>query len=56
MAVGTSLTVGPINRVVPLAHSLGKPIFILNGEPTEYDSLATYLIREDISSMLREIC
>ena len=25
MAIGTTLTVGPINRVVPLAHSLGKP-------------------------------
>ena len=56
MAIGTTLTVGPINRVVPLAHSLGKPIFILNGEPTEYDGLASYLLRADISSTLQEIC
>lgn len=56
MAVGTSLTVGPINRVVPLAHSFKKPILILNGEPTEYDSLATFMIRGDISSTLKEIC
>ena len=56
MAIGTSLTVGPINRVVPMAHSLAKPILILNGEPTEYDSLATYLIMADISSTLDEIC
>ena len=56
MAIGTTLTVGPINRVVPLAHSLGKPIFILNGESTEYDGLASYLLRADISSTLQEIC
>ena len=56
MTIGTSLTVGPINRIVPLAHSLGKPILILNGEPTEYDGLASYLIRGDISSTLQEIC
>ena len=56
MAIGTTLTVGPINRVVPLAHSLGKPILILNGEPTEYDGLATYLLKADISSTLQEIC
>ena len=56
MVIGTTLTVGPINRVVPLAHSLGKPIFILNGEPTEYDNVATYLLKADISSTLQEIC
>ena len=56
MAIGTSLTVGPINRVVPLAHSLGKLIIIVNGETTEYDALASCLIRADISSTLQEIC
>ncbi len=56
MAIGTSLTVGPINRTVPLAHSLDKPILILNAEPTEYDGLASYLIRADISSTLQRIC
>ena len=45
MAIGTTLTVGPINRVVPLAHSLGKLIIIVNGEPTEYDNVATYLLK-----------
>ena len=56
MAIVTTLTVGPINRVVPLAHSLGKLIIIVNGEPTEYDALAECLIRADISSTLQEIC
>ena len=56
MAIGTSLTVGPINRTVPLAHSLDKPILILNAEPTEYDGLASYFIRADISSTLQRIC
>ena len=56
LAVGTSLTVSPINRVVPLAHSLSTPILIINGEQTEFESLATLVLHTDISSTLQKIC
>jgi len=56
LAVGTSLTVGPINQVVPLAHRLSTPIIIINGERTEYESLATLVLHTDISSTLQKIC
>ncbi|HJM99773.1 MAG TPA: Sir2 family NAD-dependent protein deacetylase [Acidimicrobiales bacterium] len=56
LAVGTSLTVSPINQVVPLAHSLSIPILIINGEKTEYEALATLVLHADISSTLQKIC
>ena len=56
LAVGTSLTVGPINQVVPLAYSLSVPILIINGERTEYDHLASLVMNTDISSTLQKIC
>ena len=56
LAVGTSLTVGPINKVVPLAHSLSTPVVIINGEKTEYKYLATLVLHADISETLQRVC
>ena len=56
MAIGTSLAVGPINQVVPLAYQLGTPVVILNGEKTEFDHLAILVVNADISTALDLIC
>jgi len=52
LTVGTTLAVGPINGVVPLARSRGARVVILNGEPTEMDDLAHALLRGSISEVL----
>ena len=56
MAIGTSLAVGPINQVVPLANRLDIPVIIINGEKTEFDHFATLVINADISETLDAVC
>ena len=56
IAIGTSLAVGPINQVVPLAYQIGVPVIIINGEKTEYDYLSTFVINADISATLSFVC
>ena len=56
IAIGTSLAVGPINQVVPLAYQIGIPILIINGQKTEYDHLSTFVINADISTTLSFVC
>ena len=56
IAIGTSLAVGPINQVVPLAYQIGVPVIIINGEKTEYDHLSTFVINADISATLSFVC
>ena len=55
LAIGTTLGVYPIAAVVPIAHERGVPVIILNGEPTEMDSLAEVLLRASISEVLPKI-
>jgi len=52
MAVGTSLSVYPINETVSIAKSVGARLVILNQEPTPFDSLADTVVRESISDAL----
>ncbi|MEC8974508.1 MAG: Sir2 family NAD-dependent protein deacetylase [Actinomycetota bacterium] len=56
MAIGTSLAVGPINQVVPLAYQLSIPVVIINGEETEFDHFATFVVNADISTTLNLVC
>lgn len=51
-AIGTTLGVFPIAGVVPLAKQSGARVVILNGEPTEMDSLADAVLRAGISETL----
>ena len=55
LAVGTTLGVFPVARVVPLAKQTGASIIILNGEPTEMDDLADVVVRGSISDLLPQI-
>ena len=54
-AIGTSLAVSPINRVVPIAKQQGAKVLILNGEPTEMDTLADVVINDSISDVLPQL-
>jgi NAD-dependent deacetylase len=52
IAAGTTLAVGPINKMVSRAHQYGIPVIIVNGSPTEMDDLATVVLRGDLSEVL----
>lgn len=52
LAVGSTLGVFPIANVVPIARDSGARIVIINGEPTEMDSIADVVIRGSISEVL----
>ena len=52
LCVGSTLSVGPVNQMVPLAYRAGAAIVILNGEPTEMDRLATVVLRGSIGTLL----
>ena len=52
LAVGTSLTVHPINQTVATAHNHGARIVILNAESTPFDGVADVVLAESISGAL----
>ena len=56
LAVGTSLAVFPIARMVPVAVSAGARVVIVNGEPTAMDDLADVVVGRAISEVLATIC
>ena len=52
LAIGSTLAVGPINGVVPLAKQSGARVVILNAQPTEMDALADLIFRSEIAAVL----
>lgn len=52
VAVGTSLNVYPVAGMVPLALELGRPVVIVNAEPTPFDHRATVVLRGSASDVL----
>jgi NAD-dependent deacetylase len=52
VAVGSTLSVTPVNSMVPIARNSGARVVIVNGGPTEMDPLAHVLLRGDISDLL----
>ncbi len=52
LAVGSTLGVFPVARVVPLAKQTGASVVIVNGEATEMDHLADVVVRGSISDLL----
>lgn len=56
LAVGSTLGVYPIANVVPIAARSGASVVIVNGSPTEMDSLADVVVRGSISEVLPTIC
>ena len=56
LAIGSTLGVFPIANVVPIAVQSGASLVIVNGSPTEMDSLADVVVRGSISDVLPTIC
>lgn len=54
VAIGTTLSVGPVNQVVPRARTAGSRVAIVNGEPTSMDHYADAVVLGDISTVLRD--
>lgn len=52
LCVGTTLAVGPVNQMVPVAVRAGAAVVILNAEPTDMDRLATVVVRGQIGELL----
>ncbi len=52
LAVGSSLSVSPINQVVPTASRHGAKVIIVNGERTEMDAWAHHVVRGSIADVL----
>jgi NAD-dependent deacetylase len=52
LAVGSTLQVYPVAGAVPLAHSAGAKIVIVNAERTQFDDIAHAVFREPISKVL----
>lgn len=48
LVIGTSLGVHPAAGLVPYAHRRGVQIVIVNAEPTDYDGLAAFVLRDPI--------
>lgn len=55
LAVGTTLSVYPAARVVPIARESGAGVVIVNGQPTEMDDLADVVVRGRIGDVLPEL-
>ena len=55
LAVGSTLSVYPIARMVPIAVAAQSPVIIVNGDPTEMDTLATVVLRGRIGDLLPEL-
>jgi NAD-dependent deacetylase len=52
LCVGSTLAVGPVNKMVPIAAARAIPIIIVNGSETEKDHQATVVVRGAISEAL----
>ena len=55
LCVGSTLAVGPVNQMVPIARRAGAPIVIVNRDPTEMDALATVVVAGLIGDVLPAI-
>jgi NAD-dependent deacetylase len=55
LTIGTTLGVGPVNLMVPEAVRAGRPVVVLNAEPTEMDDLADMVLRGQIADLLPQI-
>jgi len=52
LAIGTSLTVVPVAYLPKIAVASGAGLAILNAEPTPYDDVATWVVRDPLGDAL----
>lgn len=56
LAVGSTLGVYPAASCVPRAKAAGARIVIVNGGPTDMDSIADEFVTGDINTVLPRLC
>lgn len=52
LAIGTSLSVFPVAGMVPIAVTAGRPVIIVNAQPTEMDELAAVVLQGSATELL----
>ncbi len=52
LALGSSLQVQPAASFVMVAHRAGKPVIIINRDPTPYDSIAAFKLSGPLAEVL----
>jgi NAD-dependent deacetylase len=55
LAIGSTLTVGPANQVVPRAKASGARVVIVNGDVTAMDQYAHALLQGGITPILQAL-
>jgi NAD-dependent deacetylase len=56
VAIGTSLVVGPINEMLPVASRAGASTAIVTGSETPFDDLADWTLSDPLEEILPRIC
>ncbi|GLY38591.1 NAD-dependent deacetylase [Amycolatopsis sp. NBRC 101858] len=56
LAVGSSLQVEPAASLCTIAAQAGATLVIVNRQPTPYDEEADFVLREDIETVVPELC
>ncbi|GLY71591.1 SIR2 family NAD-dependent protein deacylase [Amycolatopsis taiwanensis] len=56
LAVGSSLMVEPAASLCTLAVRAGATLVIVNRDPTPYDAVAAFVLRENIEDVVPELC
>lgn len=56
LVIGSSLEVGPINRLPAMAAHLGADLAIINLEATHLDGVARWVVQERASQVLSQLC
>jgi NAD-dependent deacetylase len=56
LAIGSSLQVEPAASLCTIALQAGATLVIVNHQPTPYDEEADFVLREDIETVIPELC
>jgi NAD-dependent deacetylase len=56
LALGSSLQVEPAASLCTIALQAGATLVIVNHQPTPYDEDADFVLREDIETVVPQLC
>ena len=55
LALGSQLSVGPVNMMIPVAARAGAKVVVVNNEPTAMDAQASAVLRGQLSDILPQL-
>ena len=55
LALGSQLSVGPVNMMVPVATRAGAKVVVVNNEPTAMDAQASAVLRGQLGDILPQL-